>query len=107
MPGGDRTGPLGAGPRTGRGLGYCSGSSHPGWVYGRGYGRGMGFGRGRRCGRGFWGRGRWCFYGAYVPTPYNVPYDEETEKRTLEAEANYLRNTLKEIEERLNQLAQK
>ncbi|NPA39927.1 MAG: DUF5320 domain-containing protein, partial [Thermodesulfobacteria bacterium] len=25
MPWGDRTGPLGMGPRTGRGLGYCSG----------------------------------------------------------------------------------
>lgn len=23
MPGGDRTGPLGTGPRTGRGMGYC------------------------------------------------------------------------------------
>lgn len=25
MPGGDRTGPLGMGPMTGRGLGYCAG----------------------------------------------------------------------------------
>ena len=25
MPGGDRTGPLGMGPMTGRGLGYCTG----------------------------------------------------------------------------------
>ena len=25
IPGGDRTGPTGAGPRTGRGLGYCNG----------------------------------------------------------------------------------
>ena len=32
MPGGDRTGPLGAGPRTGRGAGFCRGSARPGWA---------------------------------------------------------------------------
>jgi len=105
MPGGDRTGPMGAGPRTGRGLGYCSGNSQPGWVYGPG--RGMGFGRGRGWGRGFWGRGRWCWYGPYYPAPYSVPYDEETEKKTLEAEANFLKNRLKELEQRLAELTQK
>ncbi len=61
MPGGDRTGPLGLGPRTGRGLGYCSGYNRPGFMsrvfgrfgWGRG-GRGRGFGRGRGRGRRFW-----------------------------------------------------
>jgi len=41
MPRGDRTGPLGYGPMTGRGAGYCSGSGVPGYmnpVYGRGRG---------------------------------------------------------------------
>ena len=38
MPFGDRTGPLGQGPRTGRGGGLCSGS----------FGQGGGAGRGRR-----------------------------------------------------------
>lgn len=46
MPGGDRTGPLGLGPRTGGRRGWCSGAGGPG--YGGGYGRGGGFGR-------FWG----------------------------------------------------
>ena len=32
MPFGDRTGPLGLGPRTGRGAGYCSGFAAPGFV---------------------------------------------------------------------------
>ncbi|KUK37400.1 MAG: Uncharacterized protein XD67_1303, partial [Thermodesulfobacterium commune] len=32
MPWGDRTGPLGLGPRTGRGLGYCSGANTPGFM---------------------------------------------------------------------------
>jgi hypothetical protein len=80
MPGGDRTGPRGEGPMTGRGAGYCTGSLYPGFTqtstrmglaYGRGnmqmpvygntyYGggflrRGMGLGRGRGCrgGRSF------------------------------------------------------
>ena len=105
MPGGDRTGPLGAGPRTGRGLGYCSGNPYPGWVYGPG--RGWGFGRGRGWGRGFWGRGRWWWYGPYYPAPYSVPYDEKTEKQALEAEANFLKNRLKELEQRLAELSQK
>ncbi len=57
MPGGDRTGPLGRGPRTGRGLGYCSGSDRPGFMS-RTFGRlGLGFRRGRGGGRGRAGRG--------------------------------------------------
>ena len=73
MPGYDRTGPVGAGPRTGRGLGDCGGSAgrttgpeepyedrRDGWFRrpwggGRGRGRGRG-GRGRRWGFGA-GRG--------------------------------------------------
>lgn len=31
MPGGDRTGPRGMGPMTGRGAGYCSGNEVAGW----------------------------------------------------------------------------
>ncbi len=62
MPRGDRTGPEGSGPQTGRAMGYCSGSNAPGFT--RGYsGRGMGYGRGMGRGyarggpvRGFFGR---------------------------------------------------
>ena len=46
MPGGDRTGPSGAGPMTGRAEGYCAGVSVPGSV-----------GPGRRGGSGGGGRG--------------------------------------------------
>ena len=62
MPGGDRTGPMGMGPRTGRAAGFCAGYDVPGYAnpaYGRGggmgWGRGRGFGGG--FGRGFGGRG--------------------------------------------------
>jgi len=53
MPGGDRTGPMGMGPRPGRGAGYCAGAGAPGSAS-RGFGAGGAFGGGR--GRG--GRGR-------------------------------------------------
>lgn len=73
MPGEDRTGPLGQGPRTGRGLGRCKDPSdkdqpntsvpadgsqdlEPQPGRGRGRGRGLGRGPGRGGGRGF-GRG--------------------------------------------------
>ena len=39
MPGGDRTGPLGRGPMTGRALGYCAGNNRPGYAN-PGFGRG-------------------------------------------------------------------
>ncbi|MHA1585373.1 MAG: DUF5320 domain-containing protein [Promethearchaeota archaeon] len=50
MPGGDGKGPNGKGPKSGRGLGRCSGNDKPGYVQdkpkrrinGRGQGRGQG-----------------------------------------------------------------
>jgi len=54
MPGGDRTGPMGMGPMTGRAAGYCVGNQVPGYTStpggaGRGFGGGGGRGgRGRR-----------------------------------------------------------
>ncbi|KON32347.1 hypothetical protein AC477_03110 [miscellaneous Crenarchaeota group-1 archaeon SG8-32-1] len=56
MPTGDKTGPIGQGPMTGRAAGYCAGYSVPGFMnpingYGKGFGRGCGRGWGRRFGR--------------------------------------------------------
>lgn len=48
MPGGDRTGPSGEGPMTGRSAGYCAGASAPGSVS---TARRGGFGGGGRHGR--------------------------------------------------------
>jgi len=45
------------GPRTGRGLGYCSGFDSPGFVKGPGWGFGWGRGWGRGFGRGWRWRG--------------------------------------------------
>jgi hypothetical protein len=80
MPFGDGTGPMGLGPMTGRGAGFCAGfdrpgfaSPMPGYPYPHDYGYsipawprwGYGFGRGfnRGFGRGL-GRG-WRRWGAY------------------------------------------
>ena len=77
MPGGDRTGPVGLGPMTGRAGGSCAGYPVPGFMNPtplRGFGgRGRGFGgRGRGgWGRGGWGRGGWgrrnWFYATGLP----------------------------------------
>ena len=50
MPGRDRTGPMGAGTMTGKGMGLCA-SGVPGCGAGRGMGQG--WRRGFGCGRGF------------------------------------------------------
>ena len=61
MPKGDKTGPEGKGPRTGRGLGLCSGNEKVGYlnesIPRQGRGRGPQDGTGRGQGRGQ-GRGR-------------------------------------------------
>ncbi len=54
MPRLDGTGPFGAGPRTGRGLGPCGGRLGLGLR--RGFGRGLGLGLGRRFGFFGWRR---------------------------------------------------
>ncbi|MBN1192430.1 MAG: DUF5320 domain-containing protein [Coriobacteriia bacterium] len=52
MPRGDATGPMGLGPMTGRGGGYCIGGAPAGQDYPVA-GRGLGLGRGRGLGRRF------------------------------------------------------
>ncbi len=53
MPGRDGSGPMGAGPRTGRGMGFCQGyAGTRGGRRGCGFGRGFGFGNGYGLGAG-------------------------------------------------------
>ncbi len=116
MPRGDKTGPEGLGPRSGRGLGYCSGYDSPGYTKGvpRG-GRGFGRGYGRGFGRGFgWGRGR--RYSPYpddiyhpnqypvYPTEPNIGVNKEEEKHYLENVLQNLENDIKNIKNRLKEL---
>lgn len=114
MPGGDRTGPLGMGPLTGRGAGYCRGYETPGYANnfpgGRGAGRGVGFGgggygRGRRnrfFATGIPGRG-WNRQGGAASVAFHEPSPNQ-ERQYLEQEAEALRRQLAEIDQRLDQL---
>ena len=115
MPGGDRTGPEGRGPVTGRGLGYCTGYNSPGFTKGipRG-GRGYGRGWGRGFGRGY-GRGRGFYRRDYYPEPYyepapiqRTPYQQPTigeEKAYLEDMINNLEEEIKYMKDRLQELS--
>ena len=109
MPGGDRTGPEGAGPRTGRAMGYCSGNDRPGFFYGAGYGgrygRGRGYGRGFGRGMG-WGRG--ARYGRWYNEPAE-PYPHraasiESEKTFVEREIDLLTGDIEALKKRLEEL---
>ena len=116
MPGGDRTGPIGRGPMTGRALGYCTGSGSPGFTkegfrgrgvgFGRNFGRGQG--RGLARGRGFGWRGSYPSY--YEPAPYYPgTYPEpskEDEKRYLEETLKGLEKEIKDIHNRIKELSE-
>lgn len=111
MPVGDRTGPLGLGPGSGRALGYCYGFDSPGYTKGpgRGMGRGFGFGRGFGRGRGY---GRGWGYGPPYPVhdpgyPLMPQMSKEDEIKMLKSEADALKRSQKEIEKRLEELEKK
>lgn len=106
MPGGNGTGPMGMGPMTGRGAGYCAGYGVPGYMNPVG-GRGGGFGFGRRgagfghgFGRGFgFGRG-WYGAGAALPVnPYAVNPQAAWGGATAEQEQAALKSQLANLEQ--------
>jgi hypothetical protein len=108
MPLGDRTGPAGLGPMTGRGAGCCAGYSVPGYMN-AGPGRGFGRGWGRGFGRGFgWRRAAYAYGGNYgYAAPYPV-YPErispEQEASMLAEEAKVLENELEAVKKRIEEL---
>jgi len=127
MPGGDRTGPAGMGPMTGRGTGYCAGypaTGYPGFAFGSGFGAGRGGGRGRRnwfyaTGLNGWQRSAYGDprYGGTVPyryqtntgtVPYNAPYGQAVTKQqeldALKGQAEYLEDSLEGIKARMEEL---
>lgn len=114
MPRGDRTGPNGMGPMTGRGAGYCSGSTVPGYMnpyggrgLGRGFGYGAGFGRayGHGFGRGF---GYGLGYGRLWANPYGAapvaPLTPQAEQDLLNRQTELLESELQAIRKRLEEL---
>ncbi len=116
MPGGDRTGPMGAGPMTGRAAGFCAGSSVAGYanpIGGRGF---FGFGRGRGFGMRGGGRGwRHWFYATGLPgwarAGYDYPVDfagaaptAEQQREALKQQAQYLQDSLDAINKQIDEL---
>ncbi len=94
MPGGDHTGPLGAGPGTGRRMGYCAGYDQPGFA-----GRGRFAGRRHRHwfnapGQPFWGRSAW---------PGRAYPDDELQSLTHYADG--LKRELEGIQQRIEELS--
>lgn len=113
MPRGDKTGPMGTGPMTGRGAGYCAGYDVPGCANdgvgmgggrGRGMGRrGMGGGMGQRGaqGGGFGRRNRFMapdFPGAAV-NPVSEREAMQSQIDNLEAQLAAIRNRLSGADE--------
>ena len=100
MPGQDRTGPLGQGARTGRGLGPCGNNAFVGGrnrgFFGRGFGRGGGFGRG-------FGRGIANFFGFNRTPVYNQSEDLKNYVSDLEAELKEAKETLKNLKDDTNE----
>jgi hypothetical protein len=89
MPRRDGTGPMGVGPMTGRGLGWCTGVN-AGWY-------GAGFGLGLACRRGF---GRW-FGRGYAVNPYINLKNVNTPRQMLEMQKEMLQNSLDAINKQL------
>lgn len=112
MPFGDRRGPRGFGPMTGRAAGYCAGVPMPGCANpGAGFGCNIGWmgGLGRRhrrwfraTGQPFWVRGAWGAPSAYGP--WDGPMPQEQETALLEGQADWLRQQLEALEAQIAEL---
>ncbi len=112
MPGGDRTGPAGLGPMTGRAAGFCAGYGVPGYMNPVGGGF-WGGGRGRGGGRGWrhWyyatglpgrARGGYGFGAAVGPT---APAASEID--VLKQQAEFLQNSLNQVNQRIQEIESK
>lgn len=89
MPRGNGTGPMGYGPMSGRGMGFCAGYNVPGCMNGHGFGMHRGY--------------RHMFYATGVPGWARFG-NAKDEKSYLKAQAQYLEDQLKYIKDRLNDL---
>ncbi|MDD4334045.1 MAG: DUF5320 domain-containing protein [Desulfotomaculaceae bacterium] len=90
MPREDGTGPVGNGPLSGRGFGFCAGANAG--RYGAGMEQGFGRGRGAGCRRG---------YGInYAADPATA----KTQKKLLEDQKEHLQNRLDIISKQLENL---
>lgn len=105
MPRGDRTGPMGQGPMTGRAAGFCAGYEAPGFVNaggGRGMRRGRGFGGAYGANFG-WNRGmQW-----YPPQQGSEDYISAGEPEVIKSEIALLEKKMEYLGKRLAELETK
>lgn len=106
MPGFDRTGPMGGGPATGGGFGYCGPNAAVGDF--SGYGARGGFGTGRRFLRAYgcrFGRGRWMPIWGQTGFYSNYPAMRQEEERVfLQDRIADLKANLSALEKRMASL---
>lgn len=98
MPGGNGTGPMGAGPMTGRAAGYCAGFDRPGFANFDG----CGMGRGMRMGRGGFRRGGFGFQNRFFANGTS-----QAPVMSAEQEKQYVQNSIKSLEEELETARQR
>ena len=110
MPGFDGTGPMGAGPMTGGGRGYCVTpvgdvrSPFGGRSFGRG-GRGRGWGRGFGRGFGFgWAGYPYAYGNSYAAFAYPDNFTPKQEADMLKAEAKAMQDEIDAINQRVKVL---
>lgn len=99
MPGGNRKGPVGNGPRTGRAAGFCSGFNSPGFENpspGQGQGRNIGSRNPRRMRRRIFSRN-------YSTTPVSMQDEYDSEKSRSD-ELQYLKNKEKYLVSELSSI---
>jgi hypothetical protein len=108
MPGGNRMGPAGLGPMTGRCIGYCAGYKVPGSVNRLGCSGIGGFGRGRGYRNIYYMTGlpAWARYGGfavYRPGPEDEKAFLNDRQKALEEELKMIREQLKRMEDQGSQ----
>lgn len=115
MPRGDGTGPMGIGPMTGRGVGFCSGYASPGYMNPtriRGWGfrhtggwrRGLGMGMGWRHGSNAPVHPFAMQYAPPFASPDISPVGAEKEIDMLKNQARYFSDALQEINKRIAEI---
>ncbi len=110
MPAGDGTGPLGYGPMTGRGTGYCAGYGMPGYMN-RPFGCAGAFGgRGRGWRNMYYSTGlpRWArghvLYPAYPGTGYSGGLTPEREMEALKNQSDFFQKQIEVLNQRIREL---
>lgn len=107
MPFGDRTGPRGFGPMTGRRAGFCAGYAVPGYAFGPGWACRGGGGRGRRnlyyaTGLTGWQRAGTGWVDAEAT--FETPVSPDSELAMLKSQAENLTRSLDRIRKQIETL---